>query len=77
MTALKTIQEKAISCLMLVSTGQLAQKDMDSPQEIKDYPMAALYMFYGGDKRRTAGDIQLIPMTQAITSLPDILNWQL
>lgn len=40
----------------------------------KDYPLASLYMFYGGDKRITAGNIQLIPMTQAITSLPAILG---
>ena len=39
----------------------------------KDYPIAVLYMFYGGDKKRTVGNIKLIPMTCAITSLPDIL----
>ncbi len=40
----------------------------------KDYPMAVLYMFYGGDKKSTTGNIKLIPMTCAITSLPDILK---
>jgi uncharacterized protein len=41
---------------------------------VKDYPMAILYMFYGGDKRKTIGNIELIPMQQAIRSLPEILN---
>jgi predicted AAA+ superfamily ATPase len=40
----------------------------------KDYPMASLYMFYGGDKRKTIGDIELIPINQALPSLPDILK---
>jgi len=40
----------------------------------KDYPMAELYMFYGGDKQRQIGKIQLIPMEQAIRSLPAILD---
>ncbi|MBU8848545.1 MAG: AAA family ATPase [Desulfobacterales bacterium] len=40
----------------------------------KDYPMATLYMFYGGDKKKRIGDIELIPMNEAILSLPDILK---
>ncbi len=40
----------------------------------KDYPMAALYMFYGGDKKRVVGNVELIPINQAIVSLPDILK---
>lgn len=40
----------------------------------KDYPMASLYLFYGGDKRRTVKDIKLIPIDQAIRSLPEILE---
>ncbi|WP_457554126.1 ATP-binding protein [Desulfobacula sp.] len=40
----------------------------------KDYPMATLYMFYGGDKKSTIGNIKLIPIKEAITSLPYILK---
>ncbi|MBW1892646.1 MAG: DUF4143 domain-containing protein [Deltaproteobacteria bacterium] len=40
----------------------------------RDYPMAALYMFYGGDKKRLVGNVELIPIKQAIVSLPDILR---
>lgn len=39
----------------------------------KDYPMANLYMFYGGTRHMTVGQTQLIPMVQAIKTLPDIL----
>lgn len=40
----------------------------------KDYPHAALYMFYGGEKKLFVNDIKLIPMREAITTLPDLLR---
>lgn len=40
----------------------------------KDYPMADLLMFYGGEKKITIGDIQVIPLTRALTTLPQILE---
>ncbi|MFQ5486374.1 MAG: ATP-binding protein [Desulfobacterales bacterium] len=39
----------------------------------KDYPQAALYMFYGGEKKLFVNNIKLIPLEKAITALPDLL----
>jgi predicted AAA+ superfamily ATPase len=39
----------------------------------KDYPQAAMYMFYGGDKKLFVNNIKLIPLAEAITTLPDLL----
>ena len=39
----------------------------------KDYPQAALYMFYGGEKKLFVNNIKLIPLEKAITTLPDLL----
>ena len=36
----------------------------------RDYPMASLYMFYGGDERMYIDDITLIPIEQALRELP-------
>lgn len=39
----------------------------------KDYPQAALYMFYGGERKLFINNIKLIPLEKAITALPDLL----
>jgi predicted AAA+ superfamily ATPase len=36
----------------------------------RDYPMASLYMFYGGDERMYIDDITLIPIELALRKLP-------
>lgn len=38
----------------------------------RDYPMASLYMFYGGDRRMFVDNITLIPIKEALEELPDI-----
>ena len=40
----------------------------------KDYPQADLYMFYGGDKEMFVDNVNLIPVKQAITTLPALLG---
>ena len=40
----------------------------------EDYPEAKLFLFYGGTRREFIGNIQLIPLEEALPSLPDILN---
>jgi len=32
-----------------------------------------MYMFYGGDKKLFVNNIKLIPIAEAITTLPDLL----
>lgn len=39
----------------------------------EDYPEAKLFFFYGGKKREFVGNIQIIPLEEALPSLPQIL----
>jgi len=39
----------------------------------KDYPMASLYMFYGGDKKLYIDNITLLPIETALSGLPTLL----
>jgi len=38
----------------------------------RDYPIASLYMFYGGDTRMYIDDITLIPIKEALAKLPQL-----
>jgi predicted AAA+ superfamily ATPase len=40
---------------------------------IKDYPMAKGYLIYGGGERRYLDKIEIIPATEALMSLPELL----
>lgn len=40
----------------------------------EEYPSAKLYIFYGGSHNLYFDNIQAIPITQALQTLPDILN---
>ena len=39
----------------------------------KDYPIAKLFLIYGGERREYHGDIQVIPFTEALKTLPKLL----
>ena len=40
----------------------------------KDYPMAKCYLLYGGEHIREADGIRILPMEQALKTLPDLLK---
>ncbi|NCC53119.1 MAG: ATP-binding protein [Spartobacteria bacterium] len=40
----------------------------------KDYPMARCYLLYGGERAREEDNIKIIPFTQALHQLPQILQ---
>jgi predicted AAA+ superfamily ATPase len=39
----------------------------------EDYPMAKLYLFYGGNQRLYFDDIEAIPVSEALQTLPQLL----
>jgi len=39
-----------------------------------DYPMAKLYLFYGGSRRQYEGGIEMIPLTEALKKLAELLT---
>ena len=40
----------------------------------EDYPEAKLFLFYGGKRREYIGNIQLIPLDEALSALPEIIG---
>lgn len=40
----------------------------------KDYPSAKLYFIYGGERHLRDGDIEILPLKDALKELPDILK---
>jgi predicted AAA+ superfamily ATPase len=40
----------------------------------EDYPEATLFIFYGGRQREYRDNIQIIPMEEALRSIPQILT---
>lgn len=41
---------------------------------LADYPMAKAYFIYGGERRMREGDIEIIPMSDILKGLPEILS---
>lgn len=41
---------------------------------LKDYPMAKAYFVYGGERRMRDGNIDIIPLSDLLKKLPDILK---
>lgn len=39
----------------------------------KDYPGAKMYFIYGGERHLREGDIEILPMKDALKELPNIL----
>lgn len=67
--------EKGLIAIEVKRASQIRSNEFKGLKSFaRDYPMACLYMFYGGKKKKTIGDIKLIPMAEAMISLPDILN---
>jgi len=40
----------------------------------KDYPRAKLYFIYGGERVLREGDIEILPLKNALKELPEILS---
>ena len=55
-------------------SDRLRDKDLQSLRLFgKDYPQATTYVFYGGDQRYQIGEIEVIPLTQALPQLDNLL----
>jgi uncharacterized protein len=55
--------------------AKLTSKDFRSLKAFsQDYPMARLYLLYGGKQREYYGDIEAIPFVEALQNLPELLS---
>jgi len=66
--------EKGIIAIEVKRAATIRNQDFKGLKAFaKDYPQAAMYLFYGGDKKLFINNIQLIPIAEAMISLPEIL----
>jgi predicted AAA+ superfamily ATPase len=66
---------KGIIAIEVKRSDKIDQKDLRGLKAFgEDYPEAKLFLFYGGKKREYIGNIQLIPLEEALLSLPELLN---
>jgi predicted AAA+ superfamily ATPase len=67
--------EKGLIGIEVKRAANIRNKELSGLKAFKkDYPMASLYMFYGGDKEVEISGIRLLPMSLAIKTLPQILE---
>lgn len=66
---------KGLLAFEIKSKKNITSKDVKSLRVfLHDYPMAKGYVVYGGNERRYIGNIKLIPHTDALMSLPELLE---
>ncbi len=62
--------ERGIIAIEVKRAAKIRSKELRGLKAFgRDYPMASLYMFYGGDTRMYIDDITLIPVTEALQQL--------
>ena len=67
--------EKGLIGIEIKRASKIRNKEFNGLKAFKkDYPMANLYMFYGGNKELSINNIKLIPINKAILLLPEILK---
>ena len=66
---------KGIKAFEIKRTGKISHsmlKGLKAFQE--DYPQSQAYFIYGGERRLREGEIEIIPMKEALKNLPQILS---
>lgn len=67
--------EKGIKAFEVKASDRIRPGDVDSLKEfVGDYPMAKGYLLYGGSKKTSDGNIQILPIQDALMSLDEILR---
>ncbi len=66
---------KGIKAFEVKRTGKISGSMLRGLKAFaKDYPGAKLYFIYGGERRLRDGDIEILPLNDALKELPDILK---
>jgi predicted AAA+ superfamily ATPase len=67
--------EKGLIAMEVKSAGLLRGKDFHGLQEfMRDYPQAKAYLLYGGTRKRTLHNIEMLPVSDALPRLSDLLQ---
>jgi len=66
---------KGIRVFEIKRTGKVSDQMLRGLRSfLKDYPMAKAYFIYGGDRVMKKDDIEIIPLKNALPSMPTILS---
>jgi predicted AAA+ superfamily ATPase len=66
---------KGLFAFEVKRTSRFSKSDLSGINSfIKDYPEAKAYFVYGGKRYMRQGSVEIIPVSQIIKKLPDILN---
>lgn len=67
--------EKGLHAIEIKRSKRVDTKDLTGLKAFKkDYPMAKLYLIYCGNRREYYGDIQVIPLTEALLTLSELID---
>jgi len=67
--------ENGIRAFEIKRTGKFSRNMLSGLKSfLKDYPMAKAYFIYGGERRMREGNIEIIPLNDALKDLPNILS---
>ena len=67
--------EKGILAFEVKRTGKVIGPMLSGLKSfLRDYPMAKAYFIYGGNRRMREGDIEILPMNDALKKMAEILS---
>lgn len=67
--------EKGLLAFEVKRKAKISSKDLQGLKSFAtDYPMAKLYLIYGGKQREYHGNIEVIPFVEALKELPNLLS---
>jgi predicted AAA+ superfamily ATPase len=67
--------DKGIKAFEVKRTGKISSSMLRGLKAFqKDYPRAKLYFIYGGERVLREGDIEILPLKNALKELPEILS---
>ena len=68
--------DKGIKAFEIKRTGRISSSMMRGLKAfLKDYPQAKAYFIYGGERRLREGNIEILPIKDALKELPKILSY--
>lgn len=67
--------EKGLIAFEIKHARTVSNHDLKNLRTFKlDYPIAKLYLIYGGDRKEYYNDIEVIPFVEAVKNLPQLLR---
>ena len=67
--------ESGLTAIEVKKSDRFRDSDLDSLKSFQeDFPKSRCFLFYGGDRRISVPGIQILPLHEALLTLPDIIT---